>query len=218
MGFRSIDLGTDASPVGTAPAGVAVGDILVAFFLGWDDTGRTITPPAGWTFRGRENSTGAATIAVYTMVYASGTTWTWTQSGPGFMRIVVLAYSGIDTTTPFDTFSVGTGNPSSPATIAALTTGAANEILVAAWMSGANAVGTPATMTSRGNPAIDGGPSRFADETFATAASTGTRSATMTSDEWTGIMIALRPAGGAAAVGMPLNYPQRAMQNILYGM
>jgi len=103
--------GSEARQSGSAdigvpgPAGNTAGDTLVAF-LDWDNSGATLTAPAGWTLVDSDASTVVGQsnkVAVYRR-HLSGPigTETWTLSGVGHMAAVILCYTGVDSVSPVE--------------------------------------------------------------------------------------------------------------------
>lgn len=86
------------SPIGALPAGTALDDVLLAFFV-HDLFGATVTPPAGWSLVSGDASTATPDgqyARVFTKV-ATGSepaTWTWTTGTNANATIIVGAWSG----------------------------------------------------------------------------------------------------------------------------
>jgi hypothetical protein len=72
---------TSASIALTQPAGVAVGDVMVAAIVHNEGNTAAIVPPIGWTLQRHENQSNNVGVAVYTATVASvpatAPSWTW---------------------------------------------------------------------------------------------------------------------------------------------
>lgn len=122
MAYRSstvVQNTSGTSPHGDKPAGLAVGDYMLAA-MNFDGT-TSITPPSGWTSRntGFQAAPDGQTTAVYDKIADSsdvaGTNWTWTFGAASDPIIIVGAWSGRNTNAP-RTFLTDTPNTSSNTT------------------------------------------------------------------------------------------------------
>lgn len=97
----------------STPAGIAVGDILIAV-VSAVGTSSAVTGPAGWTKLAEFNPTTSFKSALYyrnvTGTEAGSYSWTWSVSGRNVGQIV--AYSGADLTSP-PVYAVGAGTDDS---------------------------------------------------------------------------------------------------------
>lgn len=190
------------------PTGTADNDLMIAE-IGTDNAGSTITPPAGWTSRGKLTSAvDAATYEVFTKKAASeGANYVFVSSTPAAAGFII-SYSGVNTSTPLDaTTTTNTGtNGASPTTITgtAITTVTANCTIV--WVAGLDANGAgdavftaPSSYTIRAD-AVGG--SNFvnagaADAAQPAAGSSGSLAGSATysggSAGWCAFVLALRP-------------------------
>jgi hypothetical protein len=90
---------------GTAPSGLAVGDLMVACLVR-GASGNAITAPSGWTLIHHAEPTVAATMAVHsywkiaTAGDVSAGTWSWTWTGSLLSRMGVYRITGHDVATP----------------------------------------------------------------------------------------------------------------------
>jgi len=106
------------------PTGTAANDLLIAVIArDLDDISNTVPTPAGWTLLDQGDcATAVCTMAVFyrvvTTVPASPQTFSWAGNGTQRVSGAMFAFSGIDTTTPFDVAvasNTGTGaNPLAP--------------------------------------------------------------------------------------------------------
>jgi MSHA biogenesis protein MshQ len=118
----------------TKPAGVVAGDVLIAGFV-MNSTTVVITPPSGWVLVTSVLNVTSVRTNVYrklaggseSVAYAFGFSFN-TKAGVG-----VVAYSGVDLTTPVEVFGSGT-NASLTAQLApSVTTTSANTRVVRVW-------------------------------------------------------------------------------------
>jgi RHS repeat-associated protein len=145
------------------PAGTQPGDLLLAFI--YSQNGVAAITPSGWTSVGGPTSNGGHMGQVfYHLATASDpASWSWTYGQywspddntwyPNMSCSVgsILAYSGVDPNSPLSPATASTNNGST-ATIAtnAITTGSANEMLVASYGQYAQYPGpTPSGWTNR---------------------------------------------------------------------
>lgn len=168
------------------PAGVAVGDLLLAYVVFQGSTSTVITPPAGWT-----TDIGSVSGRLYTHVVAAGdpSSWQWTTSSAFWFSGSIAAYRNavIDV-------KAFTDQPTFPYTGAdapAVTTTQPNELVVHFWSfmegNGVNAsigLNNPGTTTLRdkwrtASNHPSGIPVLCADEVKAVAGAVPVRSATL---------------------------------------
>jgi hypothetical protein len=205
----------------STPAGIQNDDVLILaiatrtsteYVTGVDDgSGNSFTRHGHYSIAGNANNG----IAVYKKVWSTGdaTSWTIRNSNGSSKGLVgmMMAYSGVDTTTPIEATGTAGGNGSSgtSSTFAAVTTLTDEAWLVGAlagligsdgWVS-ENTIGTErADKSNAGNT-----PTRLSGALFdgfqAAAGSSGTKTATHTSSVSATIMFALKPKsfGGAPA-------------------
>lgn len=161
-----------------AVTGTVIGDVLLAFAGGSDQTA-SVTPPAGlgWTQVGDSGLPAAGRLYVYaataTATDQAGGTWTW--SGSHNHAIAVLAYGGATQPT-----TAATAHVSNAGTVTApsVTSTAANAMLIAyAWWSstGGTSPVWPGTMTVRSPALATNATGLGAEESLPTPAATGTR-------------------------------------------
>lgn len=138
MSFRDITSGSfTPSAAGqsfnaTVPATAAVGDTLI-FVASIGVTSTTFSTPTGWTLAGSASATSMTTVVFRRVCQAgdAGANIAFVSSTAAIAKwsFVVAAYSGDDTTTPFDVALAIAGNTtattshSTPATTAATTSG-----------------------------------------------------------------------------------------------
>lgn len=204
------------------PAGVASGDLLILGIITGAAEAVNPTAPAGWTAIGTAPITdiaaggfnvemtlyrrlAASESGSYAFTHASTTTQAW-----------MLAYRGVDATTPMDVtqtvgFVNGSGAGTATTTWTGLTTATPGAWIVAIehdWGDLSAASAPPTGMTER----IDIDIVYVADQEIAAAGATGNRTHTNSSTSpdslWSAVLLALRPASagavdGAAAVTAP---------------
>lgn len=176
---------------------VVDGDLMLVYQIVYDTV--TLTTPAGWTTVDTRQIAGNATTAAlhYKVASGEGASYSFTNSGGSYTDMMMVAYSGVDTTTPIDaasTFATGTsGTPS----ITAPSPVSANTYLVIGLSGYNNDAGAISGMTTRIGP-IDSVNYMY-DQAIAASGPIGTKNTTSPSDGWIMIAVSLRPAGGAPA-------------------
>lgn len=206
--FAIASVGTPTSGVfGTSInkiAAVVDGNIMLVYQVVYDNT-VTLSPPGDWTtVDTRSIAGGTATKAAlhYKIASGEGASYTFGNSGGAYTDLMMVAYSGVDTTTPIDaasTFATGTsGTPSmtGPSPVSA------NTYLVIGLSGYSNDAGAISGMTTRIGP-IDTVNYMY-DQAIAATGAVGTRTATNTSDGWIMIAVSLRPTGAAPATSLLL--------------
>lgn len=205
IAFRAAATALNVGPSCNKPTGTLQNDVMVALVLTYDNASETYTPPSGWTILGTqqvESASGDITVsaAYYKVAGASEpSSYTWTISPAAYTDIAIVSYSGVDTTTPVDTSSANHGFTGTR-TGTGITTAAANEMVL--WLSAGYGqvlnAGGPTGFTNR---ATWDGVNEIWEKSFASAGATGNITATQGgTDSWTAHVVALNPAGGAAAV------------------
>ncbi len=184
----------------TKPAGVASGDVLIAGLSFETGSSDTITVPSGWTLVRRVNNTTSEGLAVYRKVAggAEGASYAWTFSSSRSVSGGILAFTGVDNTTPIDVENGQTTASSTTHATPTITTTQANDMLVAFFAIPQAATWTPPTgMTEQFDvPENSRGNSLEGDTVSqAGAGATGTKTATAsTNDIGVTELLALRPA------------------------
>lgn len=188
----------------TKPAGVATNDVLLAA-VSVDQT-PTITPPAGWTLVRSDANGTTQTQAIYW--HAAGAsepaTYTFTFGAPVASAVAgLVAYSGVDTTSPIDVAGGQSNAASSSITAPSVTTTVANTMLVGFFgLDNDATISPPSGMTERWDVDAQGTAdegAEAADVATATAGATGTKVATASiSDLSIGQLVALKPSGTIA--------------------
>src|SRR5437588_7269304 len=194
----------------TRPASVATGNLMIAqVTLRNNDT---ITAPIGWTPIGNLRTSGATLqqriyyrVADATDTAASTYAWSWAPTTSD-ATAAILAYSGVDATSPFDVTPSDNSGSSTSASATGVTTTQANDMLIAFY--GAQGQSGPAvTMTQDAGQGLtqeytqqsgSGPASRArntgADGIQASAGATGNKTATISaSTPWVAHLVALMP-------------------------
>jgi hypothetical protein len=196
---------TNGSLVLATPAGTAANDVLIAQVTNRYDGTYAIGSPAGWTLINR-TTTGAGANSLTSAVFwrkasaSEPASATFTLSGGSGVDMVggVVAYTGVDGTTPVNVSAVATGSGAT-VTSPSVTTTVAGTRLVHLVTKLGEAQPVPATATQRWrllspSSGADQGASA-ADEAVAAAGATGTRSSTGSlSTGWIAQTGALKPA------------------------
>jgi hypothetical protein len=177
--FRSASMVTNGLTV-DRPSGVAAGDVLLAT-LEVDADPVTVTGPPGWTLLIDTLAAVGTASAFHAQVWyrivgaTEPATYTWSAPAGVYVDIGVLAYTGVNASNPIDAFNGRFAGSVTSASTNAVTTGEANERVVAlfinfnpaSWAAGA-------AMTLRYDFDANG-----AEDAVQTAAgSTGTKSMT----------------------------------------
>jgi hypothetical protein len=140
VAYRDVTAATQTANANWAvskPTLAAAGDVLLAFLF--TDTAATMnTPAAGWTaftLSPRDNSGAQDTrMFAYWRVMQAGdpASWTWTFGANATGGKIMLAYSGVDQTTPLEAQNMGgTAASTSHATTSVVTTGTDRMIVIA---------------------------------------------------------------------------------------
>jgi hypothetical protein len=113
----------------TRPTGVQAGDLLLGFAAG--ATSSVPAVPTGWTAWDPAVSYGPNLNVIYKIAdSADPATWDWTVASQKWAGGVV-AYRGVDTTTPKDVASVTASSTTGWPTVPAITTASANALVLA---------------------------------------------------------------------------------------
>jgi len=221
IAYRSVATATNSGTC-SAPSGVASGDIMVATVVWFDSLGLTVTPPSGWTlFSTAEFTVFTPGGPVHSKLYwklAGGSEpadYTWTISAGPYTEVGILAYSGVDNTTPIDASASDIGEGGGTVTPPSITTTVANTVLLAFLHDYGNAMSTPSGMTQRA--LWDASINLIADEARAATGATGTRADGSSFGKWSAHLIALKPAGGGPAAASAPIYPPAYRHQALLG-
>jgi hypothetical protein len=196
------------------PASTAIGDVLIAQCSIENDVATLTIASTGdtWTL------VPATGPAVNTTPAPDLQQWVWicvvantsstidvTWGGGAFWRdFAVHRFTGVDNTTPQDvTATKNTGTSTTPLGTG-LASGTANRhlVLCSASLNGQ----THASWTSPLTERADSGNVAMASGDDAAGTDTANKTATITSDSWTTVMLALRSAGAAADSAGPITY------------
>jgi MSHA biogenesis protein MshQ len=194
----------------TAPAGLATGDVLIAF-VGQNTSGLPIikTVPAGWTLVLAQDDGSSIGVALYSRVATSAdvagtTTYTWTFQGSARSGGLMLAFRGVLSTSPVVTSASTVNGTSVDYTAPSITPGIANTELVVLFAAnnGNGGMNVPTGMTSAYVGATGAGKNGLVigafTEGLAASTATGTlKSTTNNSAANIGISLALQSAAGA---------------------
>lgn len=208
---------TASTAVVPYPAGIVSGELLTAHITFTGATPPSNTPPAGWTLR--QNIDGGGNVQTstwYRIADGSETgsvTWTSTTA-VGRTTGIMIRWSGVDTTTPFDVADVTavTGAVGTSITAPSQTTVTANAMVVTTVTVHASStvdIVTAAGWTKSSGSTGTGRRTNVYNRQFASAGATGTTlwdqnppTATL---EMIAISMALRPAPGGGGGGGTVN-------------
>src|ERR1700686_4627537 len=182
-----------SSPVGsvtiTAPAGLATGDVLVAF-VGQNTSAVPIVSavPAGWTLVLQQNAGASIGVALYSRVTTSAdvagtTTYTWTFQGSARSGGLMLDFRGVLSTSPVVTSASTVNGASVDYTAPSITPGIPNTELVVLFAAdnGNGGMNVPTGMTSANVGATGGGPNGLVIGAFTEALAASTATGTLQS-------------------------------------
>jgi hypothetical protein len=185
------------------PAGVQTGDVMLAVVAVRSNP--TVTPPAGWNLvTATVNGSNLRQLS-YTRVATAGepSSYRWGFNQNRAASGSILAYTGVSTATPVETFSGGTGSSATITAPSATTTSNGAMVVGAFSIANGATVTPPAGMTERGEVASSTKiRTEVADGLQRTAGPTGARSATATSSGANvGQLLVLHPSGGGGGGG-----------------
>lgn len=195
--------GTSSPLSVTKPSGTVEGDVLIASRMYYGDDS-TSTPPSGWTLIDYASEASPETdpghrLLVYYKVAGSSepSSYSWGMGGDQVQSVAIACYSAVKTSSPIDVFNVQSNGTSSSMTSAAVTTTAANAMLVFAGCAGQSAAFTatpPSGFTERVEYYADWRCQYIADKVQASTGSSGSATATLSVSRpnWASI-IALKP-------------------------
>lgn len=200
------------SPTAVLPAGIQDGDLLLFFFVTETLHDSNGTPPSDVVkVVEQDNTTGAdCTLSVFWKIAASegaGVAFTLIFSANEAGRVMVLAYRGVDQTTPMDVSAVSGNETGTAWDTTAIVPVTDNAVVVACW--GTDPAANPMTFTWDGGitERIDSDTTPtgqnglvawlgIADKTISPAVSTSLGGDSSSSQTAAGAALALRPAAG----------------------
>jgi hypothetical protein len=196
IAFRSSSSVSNGQTV-PAPAGVAAGDVLIAN-LEVDADPATVSGPAGWTQAldtRVANGIGGFFHAQtwYKVATASEpASYSWSMPGSPWVDIGLLDYTNVNASNPLDGITGRDAGTTSTPVTGSLTTGGANEMVVAAFISyGSVTWAAGSGMTKR----YDFDSNTAQDAMQASPGATGTKTATASAAAGTAaVLFVLRPA------------------------
>jgi len=193
------------------PAGVADGDVLLAFFSYWSPA--TVTAPPGWTFLHNSVNSSSGTEAVWYRIASGetpGTFYTWNFNGPGpYVSGGMLAYRGVDTGQIEDGNCELIGHSTAP-TLCSFTTAFNNDEFVGLFATENTAFALPGDLTQEVLTQYSNGHffgTAAGDKTLDGAGSTGNDIASMNNGGWASIALALKPANAGPPAPTPIPPP-----------
>jgi hypothetical protein len=209
-----------SSVVLTAPTGLATNDVMVAFVTANTTSQPAIkTVPAGWTRIIAQNNGGSLGIDTFYRVatsadVAGSTTYTWGLDNPSYAAGSVLAFRGVDTTSPVAASGSKTNGASTSYSAASITPGVANTMLLLLYSGqtgSASTLSSPAGTTQAFDVNTGGGASGLLIGgfygTLAGSGATGSLNTTSTVSAINiGAAIALKPSGVATISAFKVAY------------
>ena len=119
------------------PAGVVLGDLLLAQVTQRGATAPTITPPAGWTQVTSQTNASTLSMVIYRKVAtaAEPASYTWTFSVSDRIAAAVVAFRDVETTTPVNVSASQSNAASTSYTAPSLTPTEAGTMLVAFYVA-----------------------------------------------------------------------------------
>lgn len=197
---------TTASTTITIPRSTSVvaGDFMIAQ-VAMRPSSPTIAPPSGWTFIRRDNSsTNRITTALYYKFATASepTSYTWTFSTSLITSGGIVAYRGVDPTTPIDAHSGRVNASGCTLTANSVTTTRANDMLVfiGGFDDDSSDLIAPSGMTERLD--VHGGDTStyFAEQQLGADGSTGNKVTSCSSSTFESV-------GNLVALSTPTNTP-----------
>jgi prepilin-type N-terminal cleavage/methylation domain-containing protein len=195
------------------PAGVTAGNVMIAVFVIGAKPG--VKVPTGWTLIRDTQNKANFEQATYRKVAGSSEPASYTfqpKAGSPKMRGGIVAYSGVDTTTPVDKEMEKHADKGNVATSPSFsTTSNKDQIINAVTFGSTNAGGTITPDSSLPNERYDVNPSTlshdFADGVQQQAGSTGIKTALPSGSAtgWISSLIALKPSN-SGSTAMSVNY------------
>jgi hypothetical protein len=192
------------------PAGVQDDDLLVIVVTHSESEDNVFTTPAGWTLLVDELQVGGTppsipgTSIYYRVASSEPANYTVTGTFSSGILGALLAYRGVDTTTPFDTTETtdtGTGAPPNPPPI---TTASDNALVVAVGFKDSGGITSTSvgynerTVLSTGTGG-NGSTLGICDLLLGSSASEDPGPFSSDADEWGAVTLALRPQASVAA-------------------
>lgn len=209
IAFRSLSASAGAT-VSTItqnkPTGVVSGDVMLAWI--YVDTNGTISAaPSGWTqLDSQASATTGQTYNMYVYYKVAGasepTSYSWTASSPQYCEIALVAFSGVDTTTPIDAHGIRDAGSTASLVTPTITTSAANDCLVAllvCW-NGNGGASAQNSYTLPTNGAFSGNDEWLEYKLNASTGSNGNQTFTCsTAGGSVAALVALKPAGAGGS-------------------
>lgn len=195
-----------------APAGVVSGDVLLAAVDADVSSGSTIVAPIGWTLLRSDSAVSSSarlTQSVYLRVAGSPepNAWTWSFTSAANVAGGIVAYSGVDPTSPIDATSGASATGKiKRLTAPSLTAGTAGDLLVALYGSVNKPPQTPSAMTERWRRSVTGASSTLADSILSAAGTVSSPTASLAGQGTSaGIaqLVALRPSASVSSPQPP---------------
>lgn len=196
--------GTTSPLTINAPANCQAGDVLIAWILA-RGTNSSISTPNGWNLIGSPVKVGSLMYGLYWHVFVAGeTSYSWTVAG-GYYSGGIIAWRGVNQTTPIGAYNYGFGTTGTTVTVTAVTTpvpGCMLDFRMGDYASanrtfsneafGGSTSGVSEQYDMGNNRCGNAGAYKTQADVGASGDATGAISGSIT--EWAGGLVALRPA------------------------
>jgi hypothetical protein len=201
------------------PATAAPGNVLVAVVAARQTSGVALSPPAGWTLLRRDSSSSGASLtqAVYIKVAGASepASYVWTLGNKNAAAGAILAYAGVDASSPVAAHSGRYISSGTVMTAPAVSAPAGAIVLGFFGNNDAWPTTPPAGMTERVEALADGywGVGVEGSDFLVTnAGTTGDKTAKSGTSNSSNIgqLVALRPAGGGGGSTGPVAAPPQS--------
>src|SRR3990172_2380674 len=155
IAFRAIsdnnNGGGDEFAVGNKPTGTLDNDILIAFIVASGSGDEVFSAPSGWVLVQTDPAPVDFSVWSYRKVAASeGASWTWTMVDVSNYRVIVVAISGGNTTSPINVSTAEAAATVNTIALGAITTTVDGCLIVS--MAAVDATGAARTWTADGTP------------------------------------------------------------------
>jgi hypothetical protein len=224
IAIRGTPTQTTSNGVCAKPTGVVSGDVLVALLGNYNAAAVTSWTSTGWTVlttQAERGGPGGSDLNCAVMYKVAGgsepSSYTFSQTGSfGNVNVIIVAYSGVDNSTPFDSSFTSNNSAGNNATVTgtSITVTNTNDLLLWMWFGDDSSLtaapsGSIGSLTQRvdgtttGPVNLDFGVYGWYDGALSASGSTGNYSVTSTfADTWIVFMAALNAASTAGGINV----------------